>query len=245
MDSRTFRRSVATVRSILTAMTIGAAIVGCNMPKPSATEGQGSDTGGGLATGQQALGSSGGPVEPEYMAGCESSKWYVCVTFNMAVKFFSPPGQVTYILQEDPCIPIDPGAPVEFDHVFKVPIRGKAEDDKKVCTFRGETTVTVTGAGHCEGSPDRGAMFMTIDQNMAPASATLSCTSKRDGETTETIVVLGGLGEQTFPVGPLLMQKSPKSECAKFPIPAAPVLTGEFSYCLTDEWSAGLVPLVP
>jgi hypothetical protein len=237
-------------------MTIGAAIVGCNMPEPSATEGQGPDSGGGLATGQQALGSSAegsdaegeessGPVEPEYMAGCESSEWFVCVTYNMAVKFYSPPGQVTYILQENPCIPIDPGAPVEFDHVFKVPIRGKAEDDKKVCTFRGETTVTVTGAGHCEGSPDRGAMFMTIDQNMAPASATISCTSKRDGETTESIVVLGGLTEQTFPIGPLKLQKSPKSECAKFPIPLAPVLTGEFSYCLTDMPDAGLVPLVP
>jgi hypothetical protein len=186
------------------------------------------------------------------MAGCEDSgTWFVCVDTNMKVTFFSPPGEVTYSIKPGavPCVEFKIGPAdetVDFSVEIPIAIGGNAEDDAVKCTFRGETSLSVKGAGHCVGSTAQGAMSIAIDQQWGNASATISCVSKRpSGGTTESTVVLGTLGTQQFYIDELVIQHSPKSLCKDYPIPASPVLSGGFSYCLTDVPYIEPVPLVP
>jgi hypothetical protein len=249
--------SVAMWKWFIGGVAVCAAAAGCNMPSLSATEEQSGAPGAAYATQQSALEGEGdepGVAEDqpwEHYAGCGSGAWYVCMGVNLRITWYSPPGEVTYSMKPGsvPCVEVQMGAAnedIELSNDFELAIGGKTEDDSVVCTFRGGTTVSVKGLGHCEGSPDRGALFMAMEQTWGDASATLSCKPKHEGGNVmpETIVPLGTLGTQQFYLDGLLIQRAPHSECRTFPIPGGPI-TGEISFCLTDSPYTEVLPLVP
>lgn len=237
---------------ISTMVAIAAiAGAGCNFQSSSSSEGRESDTGDGYAANQDALegeGESAGPIQPEEMAGCDGSTWYVCFTPTLTVKWPSPPGEVTYSAKPGtiPCVPVSTKGgviPGDSSGTIEIAIDGTAENDSFSCTIRGATSVTFDVTAQCVGSEARGNMLLSILQQWGMASATLSCAPKREGVNVipETIIELGTLGEQTDKME-LLLQNEPVSDCETRSM-AGP-LTGSLVYCLFPYGRIQPVPLV-
>lgn len=229
-------------------------ITSCTMSTSTSIGDEGAGTGGQYATNQQAMeGENEGQAlteEPwENYAGCKiGEKWYVCVTVNLTTTWQNPLGEITYSVKPGtfPCaeVMLITSQDVEWGEVIDIDISGDSENEDWKLTWKGQTTMIIKGTGRCEGSPDRGAEHLTIEQKWGSASAKLTCTPKRDGVNCipDSTIPLGTLGDQTMEITLLLMTGS-DSQCQTFPISGP--LSGVLSYCLYPGPEIEPVPLVP
>ena len=239
------------IAAIILAIVV---ITSCNMSTPTSTGNEEADTGGPYATNQQAMegeneGQAPGAEPWENYAGCTiGEKWYVCVTVHLTTTWSNPLGDITYSVKPGtiPCaeVMLITSQDVEWGEVIDIDISGNSENDDWKLTWKGETTMIIKGTGRCEGSPDRGAEHLTINQKWGTASAKLTCTPKRDGVhcIPDSTIPLGTLGDQSMEVTLLLMTGN-ESQCQTFPMSGP--LSGELSYCLYPVPSIEPIPLVP
>jgi hypothetical protein len=240
-------------RMTVTILSI-VVITGCSISTPTSTADEESSTSGPYATNQQAIegeneGQAPGAEPWENYAGCTiGEKWYLCVDVNLTTTWPDPLGHITYSVKPGtiPCaeVMLITSQDIEWGEVIDIDISGETENDDMKTTWKGQTTLVIKGTGRCEGSPDRGAEHLIINQKWGNASAKLTCTPKRDGVhcLPETTIPLGTLGDQTLPMTLLLMTGN-ESQCQTFPMSGP--LSGEISYCLYNSPSIKPVPLVP
>jgi len=176
----------------------------------------------------------------ESYAGCNDATWYVCFTPTLTVKWWTPPGEVTYSPRPgyETCVPVKASYRGGGSRgTLLVAIDGKAEDDDLTCTIKGRTTVTLFVGYKCKGELHRGVLEISFKQKWGQAPATLSCTPKREGVHVlpDSIITLGTLGEQEDKME-LKLQLGDAGECQTYPIPAGPI-TGSLVYCLWSHTS--------